>query len=276
MLGSDVCTLLGREHTVYGYDIDDFDILDAEEAVRAIARISPSVVVHTAAFADVEACETERRRAFEANVVGAGNVAEASARAGSLMIYISTDYVFDGTKRRPYEEGDEPNPLNYYGLTKLEGEERVRRRAPRHLVVRTSWLFGPNGRNFVDTILQKAEAGEDLRVVDDQRGCPTYTMDLAAGLKSLIEAGLVGLVHMANSGDATWFELARHVVETAGLGVSVRAVESAAYPTRARRPVYSVLTSKVLGKAGIRPLPDWKHGVEEHLKRRGTIKGGTP
>jgi dTDP-4-dehydrorhamnose reductase len=273
MLGSDVCSVLEERHEVHAYDIGDFDIVDAPETARVVREVSPAVIVHTAAFTDVEACETERGRAYRTNVDGTRNLAEASRETDCLLLYISTDYIFDGSKRHPYRESDAPGPLNYYGLTKLQGENHVRRRTPRHLIVRTSWLFGPNGRNFVDRILRRASAGERLRVVNDQQGCPTYTWDLATGVMALVEAGLEGVIHLTNSGNATWFDLARVAVGLAGLDVEIEAVGSAAYPTKARRPAYSVLASDVAEQAGIKPLPDWKRGVRDHLKRRGMLKG---
>jgi dTDP-4-dehydrorhamnose reductase len=274
MLGSDVCPLLAEDHEVCGYDVGDLDIADARETMLAVKRLSPSVIVHTAAFTDVDACETERDKAYRTNVQGTGNLAEASRQAGSLLVYISTDYIFDGSKGEPYGESDEPNPINYYGLTKLQGEEHVRRAAARYLIVRTSWLFGPGGRNFVDKILKKALAGENLKVVNDQTGCPTYTVDLARGVKALIESGLEGVVHLTNSGVATWFDLAGYAIGLVGLDAEIEPVPSEAYPTKARRPAYSVLKSDVLGRTGLEPLPDWKEGVRDHLRRRGMLKHG--
>jgi dTDP-4-dehydrorhamnose reductase len=274
MLGTDVCSALGESHEVCGYDVEDFDIVDARETARVVVEVSPSVIVHTAAFTDVEACEDERRMAFRTNALGAMHVAKASREAGCLLIYISTDFVFDGSKRSPYTEMDRPCPVNYYGLTKLYGENYVRSLAPKHLVIRTSWLFGPNGRNFVDTIIEKASGGGRLRVVNDQRGCPTYTRDLAVGVRSLIDSGLEGVVHMTNSGDATWFDLARYAIAQAGLNADIEPVGSASYPTRARRPAYSVLGSDVLGGAGLDALPPWEEAVRHHLARRRLLRGG--
>lgn len=272
MLGTDVCSVLGEDHEVCGYDVDDFDIADAGRTAGVVLEVSPSVIVHTAAFTDVEACEEEREEALRINATGAMNVAKASSQAGCFLIYISTDYVFDGSKRSPYKELDAPDPINYYGFTKLQGENRVRDLAPRHLIVRTSWLFGPNGRNFVDTILDKASRAGNLRVVNDQRGCPTYTRDLAKGIKSVIERELEGIVHLTNSGDATWFDLAKYATGLAGLAVEIEPVESTAYPTKARRPPYSVLASDVLEGAGIDPLPPWEQGVKDHMVRRGFLR----
>jgi dTDP-4-dehydrorhamnose reductase len=275
MLGTDVCSVFAQDHEVHGFDVEDFDIADEAETGRVVEKVSPSVILHTAAFTDVEACEDQREKAFRINVTGSMSIARASRRARCPLVYISTDYVFDGAKGRPYKETDRPGPLNYYGFTKLEGENRVREHAQEHLVVRTSWLFGPHGKNFVDTIIKKAGAGENLRVVDDQRGCPTYTHHLAGGLKSLVEVGLRGTVHMTNSGDASWFELAAYAVAVAGLEAKIEPVGSADYRAKARRPRYSVLASDVLAGAGVGPLPDWKQAVRDHLARRGMLKGGT-
>jgi len=271
-LGTDLCAVLEENHEVHGYDIGDFDIGDAERTAAAVSEVSPSLIVHAAAFADVDACEDERDKAFRVNAEGTRNVARAAREAGCFLVYVSTDYVFDGTKGTAYTETDEPGPINYYGLTKFYGEKHVRELAPRHLVVRTSWLFGPNGRNFVDTITEKALKTGKVRVVCDQRGCPTYTYHLASGLMAVIDKSLEGTVHLTNSGDATWFDLAKCAIETAGINAEITPVETAAYPTKARRPLYTVLADDVLGKAGIKPLPPWEHAVREHLARRGLIK----
>jgi dTDP-4-dehydrorhamnose reductase len=162
--------------------------------------------------------------------------------------------------------------VNYYGLTKLDGERYIKESAPQHLVVRTSWLFGPNGRNFVDTILTKTSDGTPLKVVNDQRGCPTYTLDLARGMKRIIGMRVEGIIHMTSSGDATWFDLAKFAVGLAGIEIAIEPVESGQYPTKARRPAYSVLGSVVADSSGLPPLPHWRDGVRHHLLRKGIIK----
>jgi dTDP-4-dehydrorhamnose reductase len=274
MLGSDLCSVLGETYEVRGVDIADFDIADSDDVAMAVDRISPAVIVHAAAFTNVDACEDEREKALRVNTVGTENMARAASKAGSRLVYISTDYVFSGSKRKPYVETDTPAPINYYGLTKFNGEKLVRELASRHLVVRTSWLFGPNGKNFVDTIIEKAYGAGRLQVVDDQRGCPTYTCHLAAGLRAVIDKGLEGTVHLTNSGNASWYDLARYVVETAGIDTEIDPVDTTAWPTRARRPAYTVLASEVLAGAGIEPLPPWEQGVRAHLARRGMLKNG--
>ncbi len=272
MLGTDLCAVLEESHEVHGYDIDDFSIVDAKRTAAVVSEVSPSIIVHAAAFTDVDGCEDDRHKATRVNTLGTANVARAAREAGCFLVFISTDYVFDGSKGSPYKETDEPRPINHYGLTKVYGEMIIRDLAPRHLVVRTSWLFGPNGKNFVDTIIEKASKNGSVRVVDDQRGCPTYTYHLAAGLRDVIAKGLEGTVHLTNSGDATWFDLARCAIETAGIDAEITPVGTSAFPTKARRPAYTVLASDVLGKAGIEPLPPWECGLREYLIRQGLIK----
>jgi dTDP-4-dehydrorhamnose reductase len=272
MLGTDLCQVLGDSHEVTGCDIDDFDIVNRTTTHDAVVSARPEVVVHLAAFTDVEACESERSKAFECNAIGSMNIASAAREAGANLVYLSTDYVFDGTKSEPYVELDQPRPLNFYGVTKLYGEYYAETLTAKHLIVRTSWLFGPNGSNFVDKIVGKASQGGPLRVVNDQRGCPTYTMDLAKGMKQVIETGLEGIVHLSNSGEATWFDLAKHAVAMAGMVCEIEPVSSGSYTTKAVRPRYSVLGSLVLENIGFGGLPPWRDAVREHLARKGTLK----
>ena len=271
MMGTDACRVLGESHDVTGVDVDDFDITSGPDVERAVAAARPEVVLHLAAYTRVEDAEEEKDVAFNCNAVGAMNVAKAARDAGARLVYLSTDYVFDGSKGSPYVETDVPAPINFYGLTKLFGERYASSLNPQHLIVRTSWLFGPNGRNFIDSILEKAGAGEALRVVDDQRGCPTYTYHLALGLKDAVERGVEGILHLTNSGEATWYELARAALEIAGVEAEIEPVPSASYPTKAKRPGNSVLGSVVMGTSGLRPLPDWREGLKHHLERKGTV-----
>lgn len=271
MFGTDLCTVLEADHDVVARDLADFDIADHDATVSAISEAHPEAIVHAAAFTDVEACEDRRQDAFRSNALGSMNVAAGAREAGAYLVYMSTDYVFDGRKRDPYVEFDEPRPLNFYGLTKLYGERYVSELTTRHLIVRTSWLFGPNGRNFVDTILAKASDGGTLKVVNDQRGCPTYTMDLARAVGAAIVQGLEGVIHITNSGEATWFDLASKALELAGIKADIQPVETDLYPVKAKRPAYSVLGSLVLESCGIPALPPWVEGVRDHLRRRGML-----
>lgn len=273
MLGTDVVEALAKDHDVVARDIDDFDIRDLGATVRAIGKVSPEAVVHLAAFTDVEACEDRHEYAHQCNADGTLHVALGAKAVGAYVLYVSTDYVFDGTKRVPYLEADEPGPINVYGLSKLVGERNLAETTPDHLIVRTSWLFGPNGRNFIDTVVSKARSGTALKVVNDQRGCPTYTGHLAAGIKAALERGLKGILHMTNSGDTTWYDLAKYVLALAGVKSDVEPVPGSAYPTRAKRPAYSVLASTVMAPSGIGALPAWGEGVKCHLARKGMLAG---
>jgi dTDP-4-dehydrorhamnose reductase len=271
MLGTDLCEVLAPEHTVVACDVEQFDITDARRTLEGISEASPDTVVHTAAFTRVEACEEERDTALRINADGTLNVAEAARKVGARLVYVSTDYVFDGTKGAPYVETDPPNPINCYGETKLLGEQHVAEVVPHHLILRTSWLFGPHGRNFIDTITDRAAQGESLRVVDDQRGCPTYALHLARGIRRAIGLELEGLIHITNAGDATWYELARHALSLAGIDVAIEPVSTEAFGARAARPRYSVLASEVAGGL-LEPLPPWEQAVRDHMIRKGVIK----
>lgn len=274
MLGCDVCDVLRNDHDVVACDIEDFDITDAGSTMASIRRASPRAIIHLAAFTDVDACEDEREKAFRVNALGTKNVADSARSTDAYLIYISTDYVFDGTKAEPYVETDKPCPINYYGLTKLYGELYVGDIARHHLIIRTSWLFGPNGKNFIDTILGRASEHKTVQVVDDQKGSPTYTLDLARGIRQAVERGLEGVIHLTNLGETTWFGLARYAASLAGIETDIQPVPSSRYATKAARPSYSVLESAVALAGGITPLPPWQEAVKHHLGRRGVLKGG--
>lgn len=272
MLGSDLCEILSGEFDVFGVDIDDFDIADEEATLRSITEISPEIIIHLAAYTDVEGSEVNPSKAFLVNAVGTFNMARAARKVNAFLVYLSTDYVFDGTKSQPYIEIDPVNPINTYGLSKAYGEMYVSRLVERNLIVRTCWLFGPNGVNFVDKIINQAESGRKLKVVNDQYGCPTYTMHLALGLKEAIKRRVEGILHMAGRGETTWFEFAQTVLDLAAIDAEIQPVASDIYPARARRPRNSVLSSMMLAHFGLRELPKWQDGLKEHLRRRGRLK----
>ncbi len=235
------------------------------EALRSGAR----VVINAAAMTAVDLCETEPERARRVNAEGPGVLAELCAARGLGFVHLSTDYVFSGQGERPWRESDAPAPRTVYGQTKLAGEQAVRAAHPRALIVRTAWVFG-DGQNFVRTILgaaQKAARGEgpSLRVVDDQRGSPTYARDLARGLLALLERRQTGLYHLVNSGVASWWELASAAVEVARLDVPIEAVTSEAFPRPAPRPAWSVLDTGSARAAGVE-MPSWREGLEAYLE----------
>jgi len=268
MLGSDLCELLAREHEVRGVDIEGFDVTEPAAVSEALAARRPEAVVHCAAWTDVDGCERDPARAFLHNGWGTWNVARAAAEVGATLVYLSTDFVFDGAKGEPYTEFDVPNPLSVYGASKLAGEEAVRSLVPRHYVVRSAWLFGARGRNFVRAILEGAADRDEMPVVADQFGSPTYTRDLARGLADIILSGRVvpGTYHLANSGVCSWAELAGEALRLAGRPTRVKPIPAAEWPSPAPRPAYSALRSRRLELQGVRGLRNWKESLASYLE----------
>ncbi|TAJ24745.1 MAG: dTDP-4-dehydrorhamnose reductase [Nitrospirae bacterium] len=262
------------QRVLSGYDLvlglwPDFDLLKAE-AERVILEAKPDVVIHAAAYTDVEKAEQEPDMAMAVNAEGTERVARAAAKSGARLIVLSTDYVFDGRKRLPYEETDFPNPLNAYGRSKLEGERRALARCPNTLIVRTSWLYGLHGKNFVKTIMRLAGEQPELRVVADQRGAPTHAGDLASALAEVLGTDLCGVVHATGSGDCTWYEFACTIVSLAGLSATVHPITTEEAHRAASRPPYTVLANRVLAKAGI-TLPHWKDALARFVSEVRTV-----
>ena len=273
MLGSDLVQELGRAHQVLGLGRRQLDITNPGECSERIAQFRPDVTVNAAGMTDVDGCETRQEEAFRINGQGPGNLAAAAARAGSMLVHYSTDYVFDGAKPEPYREEDAPNPLSVYGKSKLRGDEMVRDLCPEHLILRTSWVFGKNGSNFIRTIAAAAREGRGLRVVHDQRGCPSYSLDLAIHTRMMLEAGCRGAYHLTNRGSCTWFELAVHIVRWLGLQeASVTPVSTEEYHRVAPRPANSVLANARLEREGIPLMRPWQEAAQDymdnHLSRR--------
>ncbi len=274
MLGRDLLSALSG-CDVYGLTHSDLDITNVNLVARVFDDMRPDIVIHSAAYTDVDGCELDPDKAYRVNALGTRNVTVAANRVKCVMVYISTDYVFDGTKDSPYVEWDEPNPLNAYGMSKLLGEEFVRELSDRFYIVRTSWLYGRGGKNFVDTILKKAETEKSLRVVDDQRGSPTYTKDLASKIieviglnKGLQMAGRVagvsqryGIYHITNSGYCSWYDLAREIV---GNSIKVIPIKSTEIDRPAKRPKNSVLENRMLLLEGIGTLRPWKEALKDY------------
>jgi dTDP-4-dehydrorhamnose reductase len=266
MLGQAVMPALAAAgHASLGLDLPQVDVTRLEPLQRAVQDFHPDWVIHLAALTKVDECETRRDEAFLVNGEGARNAALAAAGAGAALIALSTDYVFDGSAARPYREDDPACPQSVYGASKWAGEQAVREVHPRHVIVRSSWLFGPGGPNFVDTILERARGGHPLRVVDDQRGSPTFTLDLAQGLLRLMTAARPGTYHCTNSGDCTWYDLAAHALARAGLDVPLERTDTASFPRPARRPAYSVLGNARFEQATGWRMPAWQDAVDRHL-----------
>jgi dTDP-4-dehydrorhamnose reductase len=263
---------LVREWTgdeVIGLGSDAVDIRDAGGVREAVQKSLPEWIVLAAAYTDVDGCEAQADLAFSVNRDGAVNVAQAAKQAGAKLLFLSSDYVFDGKKTSPYEVSDVRNPRSVYGRSKAEAEVRLLEVMPEVCIARTSWLFGIGGKCFPDTILKLAASRPAVDVVSDQRGCPTYSVDLARAIISLCRAGARGIVHVTNSGNCSWFEFAQEIVKDAGLAVEVRPVSSAQMARPAPRPAYSVLSATSLQHYGIE-MPEWKDALHRYLKERAS------
>jgi dTDP-4-dehydrorhamnose reductase len=273
MLGRALRERLEAGNTLYLWGRGEADLTD-EEATRAAAKgIEFDAVIHAAAFTDVDRCETELDRAMAVNRDGTRHVAALARERGAVLVYVSTDYVFDGTKGSPYLEEDPTRPLNAYGKTKLAGEEAARDSGAPCLVARTSWLFGPGGRNFVDTIADRLQRGEPLSVVDDQRGSPTYARDLAHGIELLLRRGATGTVHVTNSGDTTWHGFAVEIARYLGIAAAIEPVPTERLKRPAPRPAYSVLSGERFRALTGERFPAWEDAVHRHLAGRRARQG---
>jgi dTDP-4-dehydrorhamnose reductase len=252
---------------IIGFSSQDIDIRDRNKVRETVERFDPDSIVLAAAYTNVDGCESERELALAVNRDGAVNVAEAAQRIGAKLLFVSTDYVFDGTKASPYEIDDTRNPLSVYGRSKAEAEMRLLELLPDCCIARTSWLFGTGGKCFPDTILKLAATRPALDVVDDQRGCPTFSADLARAIIELCHKDASGIVHVTNSGNCSWFEFAREIVKQGGMKTEIRRVRTDQMPRPARRPAYSVLSAVSLQRLGI-SMPTWQNALARYVKER--------
>lgn len=250
---------------VVSLDLPAFDLTDASCGQR-ILDAAPDVVIHAGAYTDVDGAEREPARAMAINAEGTARVAQAAEQAGARLLYISTDYVFDGRKTSPYEETDRPSPVNHYGRSKLAGEERALAGGTNVLVVRTAWLYGGEGKNFVKTILALADEQPLLRVVADQQGCPTRAEDLAGAMAALIGSEAQGILHVTNEGECSWYEFAQEIIALSGKPVKVEPITTDQAGRLAARPAYSVLSAERRRRLGIK-MPHWKEAVSGYLRR---------
>jgi len=268
-LGHDVMAELARrEIEALGVDLPQMDITDKETVMKTITGYAPDAVIHCAAWTAVDAAEDAVDACRKVNAEGTANIAEACRKAGCSMMYISTDYVFDGQGERPWEPDDPvTRPLNVYGLTKYEGEEAVRSFLDRWFIVRIAWVFGKNGRNFIRTMLNLSKNHDKLTVVNDQYGTPTYTLDLARLLVDMILTDRYGIYHVTNEGDyISWYDFACEIFRQAGIPMEVVPVSSAEYAARAKRPENSRMNRTKITGQGFTPLPDWKDALGRYLK----------
>ncbi len=236
----------------------ELDLADVDAIRRVVRDIKPQVIINAAAYTAVDRAEADEQMATAVNGIAPGVLGEEAKRLGTHLVHYSTDYVFDGTKGSPYREEDEPKPLSAYGRGKLAGERAIQQCGCRYLILRTSWVYGPRGKNFYRTIAAKAAKGDALRVVNDQHGVPTTSRFLAEKTTALLHAGATGLLHLVPSGEATWFEFARAIVREVGSRSEVSPIHSSEFPAAARRPAYSVLDNRKVVALLDEPMPHWE------------------
>ena len=266
-LGYDVVNELEkRGMTAIGVDIDEMDITDAVSVNKVIKEAAPDAVIHCAAYTAVDAAEDNVELCRKVNAEGTANIAEVCKELDIKMMYISTDYVFDGQGERPWEPDDERHPLNVYGQTKYEGEVAVTDALDKYFIVRIAWVFGVNGKNFIKAILNKAKTVDTLTVVNDQFGSPTYTYDLARLLVDMIQTEKYGFYHATNEGICTWYEFACEIIRQAGMDAKVLPVSADQYPAKAKRPTNSRMSKEKLTENGFEKLPAWQDALKRYLE----------
>ena len=266
MLGRQVVKEFGLgNHSVVAADRAEADIGNLSEVRNLFSSTTPEVVIHCAAYTDVDGAERSPERAYRVNAMGTRNVAQCCEEMRARLVCISSDYVFDGAACVPYREFDRPNPLSVYGHSKYQAEWYASRLCRRFVIVRTSWLYGPGGRNFVSAILEKARRGEELKVVDDQLGAPTFTGHLAQALRNIVEADALGIFHVTGQGRCTWFEFAKYILEKRDLDVPVTPVLTPELGQLAPRPSFSLLDNFNMQLEGLPLLPHWRDGLAAHF-----------
>lgn len=266
-LGYDVVKELNkRGHIAIGTDIEEMDITDAENVDKVIKENSPEAVIHCAAYTAVDAAEDNEALCRKINSDGTQNIANVCKELDIKMIYISTDYVFDGEGEKPWEPEDDRTPLNVYGQTKYEGELAVQNTLDKYFIVRIAWVFGVNGKNFIKTMLNLGKTRDSLTVVNDQFGSPTYTYDLARLLVDMVETDKYGIYHATNEGICTWYEFACEIFKQAGMNVKVSPVSADEYPAKAKRPSNSRMSKEKLTENGFEKLPTWQEALGRYLK----------
>jgi len=260
MLGQDLCPILeDAGYEVIETDREELDITDEKAVNEFVTSNKPEIIIHCAAYTNVDKAEEDLETARLLNAKGAENIAKAAAKNDAVMVYISTDYVFGGNNNEPYNPDDKTNPINNYGLTKFEGEEAVRNNCEKYYIARTSWLYGHHGRNFVETMISLKDK-EELKVVDDQIGCPTWTVELANGILKLLDKPF-GTYHVCGSGSTSWYGFAKEIFTQMGLNVNLKPCKTEEFPRPAKRPAYSVMNNDKICR-------DWKLALKDYLNLR--------
>jgi dTDP-4-dehydrorhamnose reductase len=267
MLGTDlVITFREAGYDVIPCDIEEFDITDSDDVSHYVTARQPDLIIHPAAWTDVDGCESDPDKAYRINALGAKNIAMACKQLDIPMVYYSTDYIFNGENKQGYRESDPANPINVYGWSKYEGEKFIQGILKKYYILRISWLYGRNGKNFVDTILKLAREKDELTVVDDQKGSPTYTKDVAAATVQLCQRPDYGIYHITNSGSCTWYQFAKDICGLAGLKVKIIPVTSEEYKRSAKRPKYSMLENSHWQAQGYPERRHYKEALKEFIE----------
>jgi dTDP-4-dehydrorhamnose reductase len=268
MLGSDLLSQFRYRHEVIGMDMDEIDITRADDCTKAVADTTPQVIINAAAYTNVDACETDRDGCFAVNAEAVKNIAGACLGKNITIIHFSTDYVFDGKGTRPYEETDPCRPVSVYGASKLAGERYLQELSEQHIIIRTAWLYGTKGKNFVGAILDKAKTTGELTVVDDQIGSPTCTRDLAAATELLMDKKGRGIFHVTNRGYCSWYEFAKKILKEAHLDtVKISPMKTADLDRPAPRPAYSVLNMQKFMAATGKTMQPWQLAFQDYYKQ---------
>ncbi|RMF54314.1 dTDP-4-dehydrorhamnose reductase [Candidatus Woesearchaeota archaeon] len=264
MLGNDLMKAFA-DLNLTGWSSKNIDITNEKQVNERLSKLNPGIVINAAAYTDVDGCETNKEAAMKINGKAVGYIAKACKKTNSILVHISTDYVFDGNKQDGYKEDDDPNPINVYGASKLLGEQSLIKNMNKYYLVRTSWLFGVNGKNFVETILRLAGEKNEINVVDDQFGSPTYTLDLANEIRKLIESEKdFGIYHVTNSGHCSWYEFAKEIVKLSCNNCKINPIPTEKYPLPAKRPKCSILLNTKLN-TGMR---HWKDALKDYMEVR--------
>lgn len=267
-LGQDVLRLL-EEQTweVFGFGREELNIKDEKQVSEKVLSIQPDIIIHTAAYTQVDQAESDEEAAFKVNAEGTKYLAQAAEAVGAKFCYVSTDYVFDGTKNEPYKADDQTNPQTVYGKSKLVGEQYTQEYCSKNYIVRTSWVFGLYGNNFVKTMLRLVEEKKELGIVHDQVGSPTYTTDLARFIINLVQTDKYGIYHGSNSGVCSWYEFAKEIFEQSNIEIVVNPLTTEDFPRPAARPKYSVLDKGMIEENGFESFQDWKEALKDFLKK---------
>jgi len=266
MLAQDLIRVLKPKHRIIRTDVNNMDITKNREVVNFFIKNKPEIVIHTAAYTNVDGAEKEKTLALKVNQFGTKNVAKASQKLNIPIVYISTDYIFGGGKKRPYSEKDRPNPLSIYGKSKYKGEQEILKDKKKYFIIRSAWLYGKGGKNFISTILELAKQNPTLKIVNDQEGSPTYTLDLAKAIAKIIKKEKYGIYHIVNSGSCTWYQFTKEIAKIRKLKNNIIPISSKDLKRPAKRPRYSVLSTHKVKSIGIN-MRKWGRALKDFLSK---------